>query len=49
MVVKLNYLDTFSKTTKIPSLIKIRPAGGELFHTDGEMDRYADTHTEMTT
>jgi hypothetical protein len=31
----MNFLDISSKRTQISSLIKIRPVGVELFHTDG--------------
>ena len=32
----------FSKNTQTQSLIKIRPVGGELFHTGGQTDRQTD-------
>jgi len=48
--VKLNYLDTFSKNTENLSLIKIRPVGAELFHTDGQtygrIDKQICRHTD---
>ena len=37
-----NFLATFSKTTKILNLMKIRPLGAELFHADGQTDRQTD-------
>jgi hypothetical protein len=33
----MNFLNTFSKNAQIQS-IKIRPAGAELFHADGQTD-----------
>jgi hypothetical protein len=46
---KLNmrFLDRFSKKTYIPSFIKIRPVGGELFHADGQTDRQMDRYDEL--
>jgi len=42
----LNYiLNIFSTNTKIPNFIKIRPAGGEMFHAD--IDRQTDRQTDM--
>jgi len=35
---KLELLDRFSKNTQISNLMKIRPIGAELFHTDGRTD-----------
>jgi len=31
-----NFLDKFSKSTKILKFMKICPAGAELFHADGQ-------------
>jgi hypothetical protein len=31
-------LDRFSEKAEISNFIKIRPMGGELFHTDGQTD-----------
>jgi hypothetical protein len=34
----LNFLDRFSKNTRISDFIKIRPAGAEPLHADGQKD-----------
>ena len=34
----VNSLDRFSKNTQMSNLIKIRPVGAELFHSDGQTD-----------
>jgi len=31
-------LSTFSKTTQISNVMKVRPLGAELFHADGQTD-----------
>jgi hypothetical protein len=36
---QLDFLDRFSKNTRIPDLIKIRPVGDELFHADERRER----------
>ena len=33
-------LDRFSKKAQISNFVKIRPVGAELFHADGQTDRY---------
>ena len=35
-----NLLERFSKNTKISNFMKIRPAGAELLHADGQTDGY---------
>jgi hypothetical protein len=35
-----NVLDRFSNHTQIPSLMKIRPVGDDLFHANGRTDRH---------
>jgi hypothetical protein len=35
---KLGFSNRFSKKAHIPSFIKIRPVGLELFHADGQTD-----------
>jgi hypothetical protein len=37
-ILNLNYLDRFSKNTKIQNFMKIRPFGAKLFHADGQTD-----------
>jgi hypothetical protein len=37
---KLEFSRHFSKNTQIPNFMKIRPAGTELFHADGQTDRH---------
>ena len=39
---KHNFLDTFSKNFQISSFIKIRPAGAEFFHANGQTDGLTD-------
>jgi hypothetical protein len=34
----MNFLDRFSKRNQMSHLMKIRPAGAELLHADGETD-----------
>jgi hypothetical protein len=41
----LNFLDRFSKKSKISSFMKIRPVGAELFHADGRTQ--TDRRTDM--
>jgi len=41
---KFEFLDWFSKNTRISNFIEIRPVGTEFFHSDGQ----ADGHTDMT-
>jgi hypothetical protein len=38
----MNILEGFSKISPILSFIKIRPAGAELSHADGQTDRWTD-------
>jgi hypothetical protein len=38
----LNFLDRFSKNIQISNLMKIRPAGTELFPADARTDRQTD-------
>ena len=39
----LNFLDRFLKTTQLSNFMKIRPVGPDLFHADGQTDRYDET------
>jgi hypothetical protein len=47
---KFNFLNRFSENTQIRNLMKIRPVGAELLHTDGQTDIQtegrADRHNE---
>jgi len=36
---KLEFLDRFSENLQISNVMKIRLAGSELFHADGQTDR----------
>jgi hypothetical protein len=45
----LNILDRFSNTAQLPSFIKIRPVGAELFRAKGQTDRQTDGRTERQT
>jgi len=38
----LNFLDGYSKSTRIPNFGKIRPVGAGLFHADGWTDKQTD-------
>ena len=38
----LEFVDKFSKNTRISHLIKISSVGAELFHADGNTDRQTD-------
>jgi len=42
---KFEFSDRFLKTL-ISNLMKIHPVGAELFHVDGQTDRYTDRHDE---
>jgi hypothetical protein len=46
-LIKLEYPGTFSKKSQITKLIQTRPVGGELLHTDRQMDGQGDT-TKLT-
>ena len=35
ILIKLDFSDTFSKTTQISNFIKIHPVGAQFFHVDG--------------
>jgi hypothetical protein len=48
ILVKLNFMDRFSKNTHIWNFMKILPMGDELFHGDGREPRQIDRHTDMT-
>jgi len=39
LLMKLGFVDRFSKNPRIPYLLKIRPVGTELFNTDRRTDR----------
>jgi len=36
---KFEFLDRFSKSTRISNFIEIRPVGTEFFHSDGQADK----------
>jgi hypothetical protein len=38
ILIKLNFLDRFSKNPLISNFMKIRPVGAELFHADGQRE-----------
>ena len=44
----VNFLDTFSKNSRMSDFMKIRPVGAELLdgRTDGRTDGQADSHDE---
>ena len=44
----LHFLDTFSKSIQIPNLMKIRPAGAELFYVDGGTDGHDDANSRFS-
>jgi hypothetical protein len=44
----LNFHDRFSKNTPISNVMKICPAGAELFLADGRTDGWTDGQTDMT-
>jgi 16S rRNA G1207 methylase RsmC len=39
-LIKLEFLDSYSKNFQIANLLKILPVGTELFHADGQTDRH---------
>ena len=41
----LNFLDRFSKNTRISNFMKIRAVGAELFHADGGTDRHNEANS----
>ena len=41
----LKFLDNISKNIHIPNFMKILPVGSQLFHADGQMDRYDETNS----
>jgi len=43
----MNFLEIFSKNTRISELMKIRPVGAE-FRASGRTERQADRQTDMT-
>jgi hypothetical protein len=47
ILIKLNFLDTFSKNTQISNLTKIRPVWPELFHEGRHTDGHTDGETDM--
>ena len=45
---KFNFLNRFSENTQIRNLMKIRPVGAELLHTDRQTYRRKDGQTDIT-
>jgi hypothetical protein len=45
---KIEFPRQFSKNTHILNLMKIRSAGAELFHADGQTQRQTDRQPDMT-
>jgi len=41
----LKFLDKFSKNTRIPNFMKIRPVGSELLHADRQTNKWTDGET----
>ena len=48
ILIKLEFLDIFSKNTQISSLMKICPVGAELFQADEQMNGHSDRHEEAS-
>jgi len=46
ILIKLEFLDIFSKNTQISSFMKICPVGAKLFQADEQMDGHSDRHVE---
>jgi len=42
----MNLFKTFSKNIQLPSFMKIRPLGAELFHANGRTDRRTGRETD---
>jgi hypothetical protein len=47
ILIKLEFLDRFSKSNQVSDLMKIHPAGGELFHANRPTDGRTDRHDEV--
>jgi hypothetical protein len=47
VLVKLNFLDRFSKNTQISNFMKSRPVGTELLHAGRQMDRYNEPNSRF--
>jgi hypothetical protein len=45
ILTKLEFLDRFSKILQVSNSVKIRPARADLFHADGQTDRWTDSQT----
>jgi len=45
ILMKLEFLERFSKNSQISNFMKIRPVGEEFFHTDGRTDRHDDANS----
>ena len=43
----LTIFGRFSKNVEISNFMKIRPAGAELFHADGQTDRYDEANSRF--
>ena len=41
----LNFLDRYAKYTPISNFVKIRPVEADLFHAEGQTDRWTDRQT----
>jgi hypothetical protein len=39
ILIKINFLDRFWKSTEMSNFMRIRPLGAELFHADGQTDK----------
>jgi hypothetical protein len=47
-LVKFEFLDRFSKNTRISNFMKIRPMGTELFHADRRTNRHDKTNSRFS-
>jgi hypothetical protein len=45
---KVEFLDTFSRSTQISNLIKICPVAAELFHADGRTDGHDEANSHLS-
>ena len=42
ILMKLEFSHRYEKNTQIPIYMKIRPVGVEIFHEDGQKDKYVE-------